>query len=128
MPAASLPRSPLSHAPDPTPVPTQTPKALLVRRAGEGGEPLVDAIPAPQQTPEQREAVRQLQPQAVAGWWSNGHVGWTIFPVDTDQFTAVGGRAGGGLLVGMQRGARLAAGEACGLVLFVCWRLLPCLV
>lgn len=44
-----------------------------------------------QQTPSQREQVRALQPQAVASWWSNGHPGWAIHPLDSEQFLATGG-------------------------------------
>ena len=43
-----------------------------------------------QQTPGQREQVRQLQPQAVASWWQPGHPGWAIYPVDSDQFMSTG--------------------------------------
>lgn len=34
--------------------------------------------------------VRQLQPQAVAAWWQQGHPGWAIYPVDSEQFLATG--------------------------------------
>ncbi len=34
--------------------------------------------------------VRQLQPQAVNGWWQPGHPGWAIYPVDSDSFMNTG--------------------------------------
>jgi hypothetical protein len=34
--------------------------------------------------------VRQLQPQAVAAWWQQGHPGWAIYPVDSEQFLTTG--------------------------------------
>ena len=43
-----------------------------------------------QQTPAQREQVRQLQPGAVASWWQPGHPGWAIYPVDSEQFMSTG--------------------------------------
>ena len=53
------------------------------------GEPKVEATLMAQQTPAQRDLVRQLQPQAAHGWWLNGHPGWAIFPMDSDQFIQV---------------------------------------
>ncbi len=44
-----------------------------------------------QQTPAQRDMMRHLQPQAIAAWWDSGHVGWTIFPMDSEQFLEVRG-------------------------------------
>ena len=34
--------------------------------------------------------MRQLQPQAVNGWWQPGHPGWAIYPVDSDSFMNTG--------------------------------------
>ena len=34
--------------------------------------------------------VRALQPQAVTAWWQQGHPGWAIYPVDSEQFLATG--------------------------------------
>lgn len=42
-----------------------------------------------QQTPVQRDLVRQLLPQAEECWWSAGHVGWTLFDADAMAPTAV---------------------------------------
>ncbi len=49
----------------------------------------VEATLMAQQTPAQRDLVRQLQPQAAHSWWLNGHPGWAIFPMDSDQFIQV---------------------------------------
>lgn len=35
--------------------------------------------PQAQQTPLQRDAVRQLLPRAEECWWAAGHTGWTLF-------------------------------------------------
>ena len=104
------------------------PAALLVRRAAApdaaasagGAAPLVDAVPPHLQTPAQREAARQLLPQAVACWWASGHTGWTIAPVDTDAFAAAGGavaplthaRAGAAGAAGVAGAAASAGGAA----------------
>lgn len=42
-----------------------------------------------QQTPVQRDVVRQLLPQAEECWWSPGHVGWTLFDLDAMAPTAM---------------------------------------
>ena len=34
--------------------------------------------------------MRQLQPGAVASWWQQGHPGWAIYPIDSEQFMASG--------------------------------------
>ncbi|GBG00662.1 hypothetical protein Rsub_13401, partial [Raphidocelis subcapitata] len=86
---------------------------LLVRRPAGAGEAPIEVVPSAQQAPDQREAVRQLQPQAVAGWWASGHVGWTIFPVDSDHFAAVGGALppiSPAALLGAHNNAAAAAG------------------
>lgn len=61
------------------------PVGLLQRRI-EGGEAKVEATLMDQQTPAQRELVRQLQPRAADAWWEPGHPGWAIFPMDSEQF------------------------------------------
>lgn len=45
--------------------------------------------PSPTPTPLPTQ-VRQLQPQAVSAWWQQGHPGWAIYPVDSEQFLATG--------------------------------------
>ncbi|KIY91843.1 hypothetical protein MNEG_16121 [Monoraphidium neglectum] len=67
------------------------PIALLVRRGGNGPGASMDVVPPARQTPAQRETVRQLQPRAERGWWESGHGGWTLFPVDSEQYAALGG-------------------------------------
>eukprot|EP00798_Chlamydomonas_sp_ICE-L_P030155 gene30155-35135_t len=66
------------------------PVALLQHQTVEGPEGAADskveATLMAQQTPAQRDLVRQLQPQAAHSWWLNGHPGWAIFPMDSDQF------------------------------------------
>eukprot|EP00798_Chlamydomonas_sp_ICE-L_P011523 gene11523-34235_t len=54
-------------------------------------ETKVQATLMAQQTPAQRDLVRQLQPQGAHSWWLNGHPGWAIFPMDSDQFLQSGG-------------------------------------
>lgn len=63
---------------------------LLTKKSQEGQPTMMEATLMAQQTPTQREQVRFLQPQAEAAWWSNGHPGWAIHPIDSDQFLAAG--------------------------------------
>jgi hypothetical protein len=60
--------------------------ALLQRVVDPSGVGKIKVIGQQQQNPMQRDTVRQLLPQADANWWAPGHVGWTIFPADTDTF------------------------------------------
>lgn len=46
----------------------------------------VEVIPQSSQTPGQRDVVRQLLPQAEASWWTQGHAGWTLLTLDTQDF------------------------------------------
>jgi hypothetical protein len=46
-------------------------------------------VPAPQQTSDQRVLVQQLQQAAATGWRSPGHPGWSVFPVDSNEFAEV---------------------------------------
>jgi len=45
---------------------------------------------APPTRRARRAQVRQLQPGAVASWWQQGHPGWAIYPIDSEQFMASG--------------------------------------
>uniref|UniRef100_A0A061QPJ5 Uncharacterized protein n=1 Tax=Tetraselmis sp. GSL018 TaxID=582737 RepID=A0A061QPJ5_9CHLO len=49
-----------------------------------GSDPQYEVILLHQQTPAQRQQVRQLQRAAVQNWWRAGHVGWAIFPVNSE--------------------------------------------
>ena len=49
--------------------------------------PTRHAVCLPARPPRQ---VRALQPQAVAAWWQQGHPGWAIYPVDSEQFLETG--------------------------------------
>jgi hypothetical protein len=60
--------------------------ALLQRAVDANGNFKVEVVVQMRQSPLQRDVVRQLLPQAEASWWSPGHIGWTIFPADTDSF------------------------------------------
>jgi hypothetical protein len=62
------------------------PTALLQRAVDANGTFKVEVVVQMRQSPMQRDVVRQLLPQAEASWWSPGHIGWTIFPADTDSF------------------------------------------
>ncbi|WIA37589.1 hypothetical protein OEZ86_014494 [Tetradesmus obliquus] len=62
------------------------PEALLQRAVDAAGNFKVEVVTQLRQNPLQRDVVRQLLPQAEASWWAPGHVGWTIFPADTDNF------------------------------------------
>ncbi len=66
------------------------PVGLLTKKASDGAQTTMEATLMAQQTPQQREQVRALQPQAAASWWQQGHPGWAIYPVDSDQFLATG--------------------------------------
>lgn len=66
------------------------PVGLLQKKSQEGTQTTMEATLMAQQTPAQREQVRQLQPQAVASWWQPGHPGWAIYPVDSEQFMSTG--------------------------------------
>jgi hypothetical protein len=54
------------------------PAGLLQKKSNEGNQTTLEATLMAQQTPFQREKVRQLQPQAVGTWWQSGHPGWAI--------------------------------------------------
>jgi hypothetical protein len=62
------------------------PTALLQRAVDANGTFKVEVVVQMRQSPMQRDVVRQLLPQAEASWWAPGHIGWTIFPTDTDTF------------------------------------------
>ncbi|KAK9846825.1 hypothetical protein WJX84_002893 [Apatococcus fuscideae] len=66
------------------------PVGLLQKKGQDGTQTTMEATLTSQQTPGQREQVRQLQPQAVNGWWQPGHPGWAIYPVDSDSFMNTG--------------------------------------
>ncbi|KAK9803602.1 hypothetical protein WJX72_004040 [[Myrmecia] bisecta] len=66
------------------------PVGLLQKKSQDGTQTTMEATLMAQQTPAQREQVRQLQPQAVASWWQPGHPGWAIYPVDSEQFMSSG--------------------------------------
>jgi hypothetical protein len=51
----------------------------------------MEIIPAKHQTPEQRESVRELHRGAKAAWRKDGHAGWTLFPLESDDFASVSG-------------------------------------
>ncbi|KAH7619140.1 hypothetical protein Ndes2526B_g06092 [Nannochloris sp. 'desiccata'] len=68
----------------------ERPVGLLTKKASDGAQTTMEATLMAQQTPQQREQVRALQPQAIAAWWQHGHPGWAIYPVDSDQFLATG--------------------------------------
>lgn len=59
---------------------------LQVVLSPSGGAHQVEVIPPQTQTPAQRDVVRQLLPQAEASWWAPGHSGWTVLPLDTQEF------------------------------------------
>jgi hypothetical protein len=63
-----------------------TPTALLQRAVDANGTFMVEVVVQMRQSPMQRDVVRQLLPQAEASWWAPGHIGWTIFPADSDNF------------------------------------------
>ena len=63
---------------------------LLQKKSQDGLQTTMEATLMAQQTPAQREQVRQLQPGAVASWWQPGHPGWAIYPVDSEQFMSTG--------------------------------------
>ncbi|KAL3159748.1 PSII 6.1 kDa protein [Trebouxia sp. C0009 RCD-2024] len=66
------------------------PVGLLQKKSQEGTQTTMEATLMAQQTPAQREQVRQLQPQAVSSWWQPGHPGWAIYPVDSEHFMSTG--------------------------------------
>jgi hypothetical protein len=68
----------------------ERPVGLLTKKGSDGAQTTMEATLVAQQTPQQRERVRALQPQAIASWWEPGHPGWAIYPVDSDQFLATG--------------------------------------
>jgi hypothetical protein len=61
------------------------PTALLQRAVDANGNFKAEVVVQMRQSPMQRDVVRQLLPQTEASWWSPGHIGWTIFPADTDS-------------------------------------------
>lgn len=61
----------------------------MLQTKREGGESLVEAVLQAHQTPTQREMVRHMQPKAITAWWIPGHIGWAIFPMDSDAFLQV---------------------------------------
>lgn len=63
--------------------------ALLQRVAEPNGSSRLQIVAQQQQTPAQRDVVRQLLPQAEECWWSPGHVGWTLFDLDAMARTAM---------------------------------------
>jgi hypothetical protein len=63
--------------------------ALLQRVLEPTGGSRLQVIPQQQQTPLQRDAVRQLLPQAEECWWSPGHIGWTLFDTLTGDAVQV---------------------------------------
>ncbi|KAK9831959.1 hypothetical protein WJX81_003135 [Elliptochloris bilobata] len=68
----------------------ERPVGLLQKKSQDGTQTTMEATLMAQQTPSQREQVRQLQPGAVASWWQQGHPGWAIYPIDSEQFMASG--------------------------------------
>ncbi|KAF8065943.1 sua1 [Scenedesmus sp. PABB004] len=68
------------------------PQALLQSVVDASGASQVEVVPQTQQSPVQRDVVRQLLPRAEAAWWAPGHTGWGIFPEDTDAFEAAVGQ------------------------------------
>jgi hypothetical protein len=66
------------------------PVGLLQKKSQDGAQTTMEATLMAQQTPGQREQVRQLQPSAVGSWWQSGHPGWAIYPVDSEQFISTG--------------------------------------
>lgn len=65
------------------------PAALLQRVLEPSGSTRLQVVPQQQQTPLQRDAVRQLLPQAEECWWSPGHIGWTLFDTMTGDAVQV---------------------------------------
>lgn len=59
-----------------------------------------------------RVQVRALQPQALAAWWQQGHPGWAIYPVDSEQFLSTGALEG--INLPLPGDAMLPAGAASG--------------
>eukprot|EP00884_Botryococcus_braunii_P005248 jgi/Botrbrau1/14724/Bobra.0108s0071.2 len=68
----------------------ERPVGLLQKKSQTGAQTTMEATLMSQQTPSQREKVRQLQPTAVAAWWQAGHTGWAIYPVDSETFMSAG--------------------------------------
>eukprot|EP00208_Stichococcus_sp_RCC1054_P004620 CAMPEP_0206134604 /NCGR_PEP_ID=MMETSP1473-20131121/106_1 /ASSEMBLY_ACC=CAM_ASM_001109 /TAXON_ID=1461547 /ORGANISM="Stichococcus sp, Strain RCC1054" /LENGTH=488 /DNA_ID=CAMNT_0053526221 /DNA_START=191 /DNA_END=1654 /DNA_ORIENTATION=+ len=68
----------------------ERPVGLLQKKSQEGAQTTMEATLMAQQTPQQRDQVRALNPQAVAAWWQGGHPGWAIYPVDSDHFMSTG--------------------------------------
>lgn len=68
----------------------ERPVGLLHKKAQDGAQTTMEATLMAQQTPAQRDQVRMLQPQAAASWWQQGHPGWAIYPVDSEQFMSNG--------------------------------------
>lgn len=68
----------------------ERPVGLLQKKSQDGTQTTMEATLMAQQTPQQREQVRALQPQGVASWWQPGHPGWAIYPVDSDHFMSTG--------------------------------------
>mmetsp|Transcript_10080 Transcript_10080/g.30159 ORF Transcript_10080/g.30159 Transcript_10080/m.30159 type:complete len:698 (+) Transcript_10080:368-2461(+) len=68
----------------------ERPVGLLQKKSQDGAQTTMEATLMAQQTPQQREQVRILQPQGVASWWQGGHPGWAIYPVDSDHFMSTG--------------------------------------
>ncbi|KAK9793199.1 hypothetical protein WJX73_002582 [Symbiochloris irregularis] len=68
----------------------ERPVGLLQKRSQDGAQTTMEATLTGQQTPAQREQVRQLQPSSVSSWWHSGHPGWAIYPVDSESFMATG--------------------------------------
>jgi hypothetical protein len=58
----------------------------------------LEVVPLAQLSPQQRDMLRSLQSRAASAWWAGGHPGWTVFPLDTEQFCgdAAGAEGGGG--------------------------------
>jgi hypothetical protein len=53
------------------------------------GSSRLQIVAQQQQTPMQRDVVRQLLPQAEECWWSPGHVGWALFDPEAMAPTAM---------------------------------------
>lgn len=68
----------------------ERPVGLLQKKSQEGRQTTLEATLMAEQSPAQREQVRQLQQQGAASWWQQGHPGWAIYPVDSEQFLVTG--------------------------------------
>ena len=59
---------------------------LRLKPATEGKQAVMEPVLTQKLPGSEREAVKKLQKEAIKCWWQDNHPGWSIWPIDSNQF------------------------------------------